>query len=93
MFKPLNRVEIEHIADLMMKKLADRLAERGIELEYTAQLLDELAQKGYSPVFGAREMNRVIQDEVENRIADMIVSGKVKSGGKVRLESLNNFIS
>lgn len=92
MFKPLNKVEIEKVADLMMKKLAGRLAEQGIELTYNDSLLSELAQKGYSAVFGAREMNRVIQDEVETQIADLIVSGKLKSGGRVKMEGLGIFI-
>jgi len=92
MFKPLNMVEIEKVADLMMKKLAKRIADQGIELQYSASFLKELAQKGYSSIFGAREMNRVIQDEVENKLANLIVEGKVKSGGKVVFEGLDNIV-
>jgi len=88
MFKPLSKVEIEKIAGIMMEKLVDKLNGQGIDLKYGEQLLRDLADKGYSPVYGAREMRRVIQDEVESKIAELIVSGKLKSGGSLRVNGL-----
>ncbi len=91
MFKPLSKIEIEKIAGLMMNQVVDRLKEQGIGLKFEAQLLSQLAQKGYSLMYGAREMRRVIQDEVETRIADMIVAGKLKSGDTLTIKSLEEF--
>lgn len=88
MFKPLSRVEIEKIAGIMMEKVVDKLNTQGIDLKYTPNLLKGLAEKGYSPVFGAREMRRVIQDEVESKLAELIVSGKLKSGDDFVMDGL-----
>ncbi|MBD3280568.1 AAA domain-containing protein [Candidatus Dojkabacteria bacterium] len=88
MFKPLTKPEIEKIAGLMMEKVVDKLNGQGIDLEYGEKLLQDLAEKGYSPIFGAREMRRVIQDEVESKVAEMIVSGKLKSGDSLKMEGL-----
>ncbi len=90
MFKPLNKVEIEKVCELMMQKVVNKLMDQGIELKYEATLISELVNKGYSPVFGAREMNRVIQDEVENRVADLIVAGKVRSGSTIIIYNLKH---
>lgn len=90
MFKPLSRLEIEKIAELMMNQVHDKLKEQGIELRFTDEAVEQLGQKGYSPIYGAREMRRVIQEVVENKIADLIISGKVKSGDVVTIYNLNN---
>ena len=92
MFKTLSKLEIEKIAGLMMEKVVDKLNGQGIDLKYGPKLLQELAEKGYSPVFGAREMRRVIQDEVESKVAELIVSGKLKSGGSLRVEGLGSLV-
>ncbi|MBN1331586.1 ATP-dependent Clp protease ATP-binding subunit [Candidatus Dojkabacteria bacterium] len=90
MFKPLSQVEIEKIAGIMMEKVVDKLNGQGIDLKYGEQLLAELAKKGYSPVFGARELRRLIQDEVESKIAELIVAGKLKSGESLKVEGLGS---
>lgn len=91
MFKPLTRVEVEKIADLMLKKLKYRLLEQGIDLNYSSKVLSQLVEVGYSPVYGARELNRMIQDRLETQIADLIVGGKLKSGQEVYFNSLEKF--
>jgi ATP-dependent Clp protease ATP-binding subunit ClpA len=80
MFKPLAEFEVEQIAALMLKKLAKRMEDRGIELKWNQLTLKELVEKGYNPIYGAREMRRVIQDEIESQVADLIVSGDLKAG-------------
>jgi ATP-dependent Clp protease ATP-binding subunit ClpC len=85
MFKPLSRSDVKQVARKFVEQVRLKLLDKGITLEYDDILLERLAKLGYNPVFGAREMRRVVQEEVENKIAEMIVSGKVKAGGVVRL--------
>jgi len=91
MFKPLLRIEIERIAALLMEKEKVSLSEKGINLVFEKKLLEELAELGYNPLYGARELRRVIQDNVEDKIASMIIKKEVKSGGELVLHSLKNF--
>jgi len=91
MFKPLLPIEVGQIAGLLMNKKRDKLKEKGMKLRFTKELLYDLAKEGYSPMYGARELHRVIQDKVENRIAELIISGKVKSGGEIIIKNLQDF--
>jgi ATP-dependent Clp protease ATP-binding subunit ClpB len=91
MFKPLMKSEIEQIADIAMKNLTNRLYEKGIVVDYKSDLLSQLAQKGYNPVYGARELKRVIQEEIEDKIAMMIVKNDIKPGKKLIIHDFNNF--
>ncbi len=91
MFKPLSQVEVERIAGLMLDKLKNKLLDEGIEMQYEDQLLFDLVKYGYSKTFGAREMRRAIQDMIENKIAELIISGKLKSGGRLNIKSIRKF--
>ncbi|MCD6500767.1 ATP-dependent Clp protease ATP-binding subunit [bacterium] len=88
-FKPLSRENLLDIAQLMLKKLAENLRDKGIEFEITQGLKEKIAELGYSPEFGAREMRRVIQDKVENVLATAILSGKLKRGDMVKVNPKN----
>ena len=57
-------------------------------MHFTKDLLKDLVRLGYDPVYGARELRRVVQDTVEDTIADLIIKGKVKSGGEIFFNSL-----
>ena len=93
MFKPLLPIEVKQIAGLMMNKEKDKLAEKGIDLRFEDELLQDLAKEGYSPMYGARELRRAIQDRVVDKIAEMIISGKAKSGGEIVIKNLHDFSS
>ena len=69
----------------MLKGLYERVKEQGYELTINRELMDILVQKGYDPQFGARPMQRVIQDVVEEKIAKQIISGKVAKGDNINL--------
>lgn len=85
-FSPLSTDHIRQIAGLMLKKLNGRLdAQHGITVEITDELLDYLVEIGYDPQFGARPMNRAIQDTVEYVVARMILSGTVQPGQQISL--------
>ncbi|MFH1611531.1 MAG: ATP-dependent Clp protease ATP-binding subunit [Patescibacteria group bacterium] len=76
-FKPLSQEDVVAIAYLLMKKVAQRLDAKGIRFEPTDEAVYELAKLGYDPKFGARPLRRVIQERVDNAIAEFLLQGKV----------------
>ncbi|MEZ4103905.1 MAG: AAA family ATPase [Candidatus Paceibacterota bacterium] len=84
-FEPLNVEEQGQVAGLMLKNLYERIKDRGYELKLTRDLMDILVEKGYSPQFGARPMQRVIQDLIEEKIAQKMISGEVNKGDTITL--------
>lgn len=76
-FKPLNQEEIYLIAGLLLKKVAKRLEEKGIFFEVTEAAQRELAEAGFDPVFGARPLRRVIQERVDDALANFLLTGKL----------------
>jgi ATP-dependent Clp protease ATP-binding subunit ClpC len=94
LFKPLNFNEIVLIVDLMLKKVENRLAEKGIRLEATKEAKDELAKKGFDPKFGARPLRRAIQDQVDSALANYLLQGKIgrrdvavlETGGRISVK-------
>ncbi|PIS05144.1 MAG: hypothetical protein COT81_02715 [Candidatus Buchananbacteria bacterium CG10_big_fil_rev_8_21_14_0_10_42_9] len=77
-FRPLNMSEVQKIAALMLDKVRQRLANKGLKLEVTDAGLQDIANAGYNPKFGARPLRRVIQTQVEDVIAKVILEKKVK---------------
>jgi len=84
-FEPLSQEEQGQIAGLMLKGLYERVKEQGYEMSINRDLVDILVQKGYSPEFGARPMQRVIQDIIEEKIAKKIISGEAAKGSTITL--------
>lgn len=84
-FEPLTIEEQGKIAGLMLKGLYERVKEKGYELIVNRDLMDILVEKGYSPEFGVRPMQRVLQDVVEEKVAQKIISGEVVTGGTITL--------
>ena len=85
-FNSLTKENLLDIAQLMFEKLKKLLDRRYIDFEITEDLKEKIAELGYSPVFGAREMRRVIQDKVENVLAKAILSGELGKGDKVKMD-------
>ncbi len=84
-FEPLKKEEQGQVASLLLGGLYKRVQAQGYELVVTKDLLDILVERGYSPEFGARPMQRVLQDVVEEAIAQKIISGSVTLGGTITL--------
>lgn len=82
-FHPLSDEHIKGVATIMLERLSWRLKEKGINLVINDALLDFLAKAGRDAQFGARPLNRIIQDVVEKKIADGIISGKYLVGSTV----------
>ncbi len=86
-FKPLTKENLIDVAILMLQKLNKRLVEgKGIQFIVTKELAEQIAKLGYHPEFGARPMNRVIQDRVESKIATRILQGDLKRGDIIDLK-------
>ncbi len=82
LFHPLNTEHLEKIAEFMLEKLRKRLRGKGVDLVVNDMLIRYVAQEGYDPTFGARPMIRAIQEKVEQRIADKLISGEIQEGSK-----------
>ncbi|MEK7575132.1 MAG: AAA family ATPase [Patescibacteria group bacterium] len=85
LFHPLSVEHLQKIAGLMLKKLQKRLTEKGIELVINDALMKAVMAAGTDPQFGARPMNRAIQEKVEQAIAHKIISGEAKPGSRLEL--------
>ena len=79
-FHQLTRVEILQIVDLMMDQVRKELEDKQVELELTEAARDYLGETGFDPVMGARPLRRLIQNEVEDRLSDEILSGRLSAG-------------
>ena len=86
-FKPLSKENLLDIAELMLQALKKNLKDKGIEFIITREIKEKIVELGYSPVFGAREMRRVIQDKIENVLASALLSGELKRGDQVEIDS------
>lgn len=89
-YKNLTKENTSDIAQLLLQKLKKNLKEKNIDFIITDSLKEKIVELGYNPTFGAREMRRVIQDKVENVLASGILSGRIKRGDRVEVDS-NNF--
>jgi ATP-dependent Clp protease ATP-binding subunit ClpB len=85
LFTPLSMPQIERIVELQLAELRDRLAERQIELEISAEARRMIAERGYDPVYGARPLRRYIAHEVETKIGRALLRGDIAPGGKIRV--------
>jgi ATP-dependent Clp protease ATP-binding subunit ClpB len=88
-FHQITREQMKDIVDIQINRLRPRLAERHITLQLTAAARDMLADMGYDPQYGARPLKRVIQREVENRIARGILEGTTHEGDTVKIDAQN----
>ncbi|PIS38943.1 MAG: hypothetical protein COT34_01070 [Candidatus Nealsonbacteria bacterium CG08_land_8_20_14_0_20_43_11] len=86
-FNPLSKENLLAIAALLLGKIKKSLAEKDIEFIVNEPLKEKIVELSYNPVFGAREMKRVIQDKVENVLATALLSGQLKRGNRVEVEA------
>ena len=96
-FRHLEIPDFERIADIMLGKLRDHLLEKGITLKYTAPVLKFIAENSYSEKYGARNMRRYIEKNVEDEIAELLISAYPNpvvgiamsiSGNKIKFDTI-----
>ena len=85
-FDPLGLADLEHIVDLQLAKVRERLAERRITLEVTPAAMERLALDGFDPAFGARPLKRLIQHQIVDRAANEIVGGNLAEGDTIVID-------
>jgi ATP-dependent Clp protease ATP-binding subunit ClpB len=88
-FHPLGREELHKIVDLQLARLQKQLAENKYELEVTDSAKELLTEEGYDPVYGARPLKRVIQQRLQNTLANEILSGRFPEGSKIIVDAKN----
>ncbi|MFN3991277.1 MAG: ATP-dependent chaperone ClpB [Tabrizicola flagellatus] len=84
-FDRLNRADMAGIVEIQLKRLEQRLAARKITLDLDADAKAWLADEGYDPVFGARPLKRVIQRQLQDPLAEMLLAGEVMDGSTIRV--------
>ncbi len=84
-FHSLAKAQIAKIADIQIEHLRKRLSQQEMHLDVSAEALAHLAEAGFDPVYGARPLKRTIQQQLENPLAQSILSGKFKSGDTIRV--------
>lgn len=86
MFHPLTREELGGIVDIQVAGVSQRLTDRRITLDVTDSAREWLANTGYDPAYGARPLRRLVQTEVGDQLARMLLAGKVHDGGTVLVD-------
>jgi ATP-dependent Clp protease ATP-binding subunit ClpC len=86
-FHPLEKKHIKEIVTLMVNQLKKRLIEQEIDLELTDTAIEQIADKGFDPEYGARPLRRAIQKHVEDRLSEELLKGTIEKGQKVVLDA------
>jgi ATP-dependent Clp protease ATP-binding subunit ClpC len=87
LFRKLDRDQLRQIVRVLLRATQTRLAPRDVTLTVTDAAVEWIADHGYEPEFGARPLRRVIQREVDDRIADLLVSGAIDDGGAIHVDA------
>ena len=85
-FHPLTKEELGKIVEIQLGRVRERLADRRITLVVTPAAVENLASRGYDPVFGARPLKRLIQHDIENPLSRLLVRGEAKDGDTVTVD-------
>jgi ATP-dependent Clp protease ATP-binding subunit ClpA len=84
-FHPLTTEDLMKITEILLQELNERMKNKGYRLDIDSSVVSYLVERGYNPEFGARAIKRVIQDTVENVIANKIINESLTSGDKITL--------
>ena len=85
-FRSLTEADLARIVELQLRQWRERLAERRIDLDVTDEAMAQLAREGFDPAFGARPLKRVIQREIGDQAAMLLLEGKVTDGGTITVD-------
>jgi ATP-dependent Clp protease ATP-binding subunit ClpB len=88
-FHALSREQIGEIVDLQVRRVIDRVAERGVEVTLTDDARQLLGNLGYDPAYGARPLRRVIQKRLTDRLALALLQGEIRSGDAVTVDAVD----
>ena len=85
-FRSLSKENIRAIVDLELRKVEQQLASKGVSIEVTLAAKDWMGEKGYDQVFGARPLRRVIQNNIEDKLSEMLLAGDFAAGDRVLVD-------
>lgn len=91
-FNNLKIRDMKKIARNLLKEISDQTDELGLEIDVDENALEYLALEGYHPQFGARPLRRKIEDEVKYPLSEMIITGEISNGDKIRIKMENKII-
>jgi ATP-dependent Clp protease ATP-binding subunit ClpB len=91
-FRELSEDDLGHIVEIQLRGLRDRLAARRVDLEVTDAATAALAHQGYDPSFGARPLKRVIQRELADKLAMLLLDGKIGEGDTVTVDAVDGAV-
>jgi ATP-dependent Clp protease ATP-binding subunit ClpC len=86
-FRSLNKDDLHKIVSLELDKVADRLEGHEIKLKASPDAIDILAELGYNPEMGARPLRRVIQQKIEDKLSDALLSGEFEEGDTIQVDT------
>ncbi len=89
-FNPLGLDQIKGIVELFFAEIQEKVQERDIQLQLSDEAKAFIAQAGFDPVYGARPLKRALYEMVEDRLADLILSGEIEEGSRVSFEVEND---
>ncbi len=92
-FRALDRARMLPIAGLQVKRLERMLGERGIRLAVSDAAVEWLAERGFDPTYGARPLKRTVQTEIQDRIADLLLGRKLRTGETVHVDRTGDVLS
>jgi len=92
-FKTLDKVQMESIVDKFISKLQKNMENKKIKISITPAARTLLAERGYDPALGARPLRRVIEFEVEDKIADMIISNRISEGDELLIDQEDGIVT
>jgi ATP-dependent Clp protease ATP-binding subunit ClpC len=93
LFRKLDREQLREIVRLMLGTTEKRLARREVSIEITETAINWLAEHGYEPEYGARPLRRLIQREIDDRVADLFVTGALVDGGAVTVDAADGVLT
>ena len=91
-FHKLTETEIKQIIDIMLKEVINRLKEQNITIQVEDSAKELIAKKGTDTTYGARPLRRAIQNQIEDKLAEAILDGKLKAGSKAKISAKNDEI-
>jgi ATP-dependent Clp protease ATP-binding subunit ClpC len=91
-FHSLTNEEIRRIADLLLNRLRKQMQEQDITLDVSDEAMDLLAKRGYDPTFGARPLRRIIQNLIEDPLAEGMLESRFQSGGAIGVSVENELL-
>jgi ATP-dependent Clp protease ATP-binding subunit ClpC len=92
LFRKLEKTQLREIVRLMLNATSARLAGRSIGIDVSDEAVDWISDNGYEPEYGARPLRRVIQRQLDDRIADLLVNGELADGGRVAVTAVDGLL-